>query len=389
MHAALTLTPPEPIRAIEICDVAKWHALPAASQQQIDDELAVILDGLLRQDLQAPAFASAVDQVFLLGREEMRQSAQLISLKLLPRNQRGVSDGQAMLAMTEMRRLLEALNPARAGDLSPARKLFGLIPRSGGLSAYFKRFQQSGAALQAAMNQLYVARDDLARDDIELAVLATKLQTEAQRLAEAAQKLQQLDEQLAAAQAMMSQTDPERSRRLRQDVSYFVRQNLQDLQTQQAVCLNGYASILVLQKAGRELSQGCERLAVIGISALAVAQMVARQAGEQLKVTQLLQGINQSIEQYASDSGPLLGLIQGPAAALPTDTATGVERLKAMFDLSLRALDAIETFRQQTAQTAGDNEAILRSQLQQVRQAIDKPASMPITSGQVSGPVVR
>ena len=51
---------------------------------------------------------------------------------------------------------------------------------------------------------------------------------------------------------------------------------------------------------------GCSRVATTGMSALAVAQTVARATGNQLQVMEMLQGVNSTIEGLIAETGKQL-----------------------------------------------------------------------------------
>jgi hypothetical protein len=70
--------------------------------------------------------------------------------------------------------------------------------------------------------------------------------------------------------------DLQKAQALRQGVLFHARQNLTDIQTRQAVCVNGYLALDMLKETGREMINGCTRVATTGMSALAVAQTVVR-----------------------------------------------------------------------------------------------------------------
>ena len=144
---------------------------------------------------------------------------------------------------------------------------------------------------------MYSARDDMQRDVVEIEVTRTKLWDAMQKLTAAIHFAESLDAKLLGKVEALRATDPIRAKALEQEVLFYARQNLQDMLTQQAVCTNGYLALDVLKKTGREMMNGCTRVATTGMSALAVAQTVARATGNQIKVMDMLSGVNSSIEE--------------------------------------------------------------------------------------------
>ncbi|MEO8016038.1 MAG: toxic anion resistance protein, partial [Polaromonas sp.] len=286
------LTPPEVLRPLSD-EVARTAVpLPAATQAAVEDQVQRFMDGLMSEDLQSDAFKARLDSAFALGREEISLASSLMQGRFMQRNFVGLENSPAFKAVQEMRGHLDALNPGKDGDLLQPQKLLGLIPFGNRLQGYFRKFQNAGEQMQKSMQALYAARDDMQRDVVEIEATRGKMWDGMQKLAAAALFAESLDRQLATRVEGLKATDPERARALEQEVLFYVRQNLLDILTQQSVCTNGYLALDVLKKTGREMMNGCSRVATTGMSALAVAQTVARATGNQVKVMEMLTGVN-------------------------------------------------------------------------------------------------
>ena len=171
---------------------------------------------------------------------------------------------------------------------------------------------------------------------------------------------------------------------------FYARQNLQDMLTQQAVCTNGYLALDVLKKTGREMMNGCTRVATTGMSALAVAQTVARATGNQIKVMEMLTGVNSSIESLIAESGRQLNTHVEKTAQFAQNPMVGVEKLKEMFEQTFKAMDAMDTFRSKAVEVMGQNNTIIAAEIKRSEQYIDKVRlehARQVTTSQLSGPV--
>ena len=171
---------------------------------------------------------------------------------------------------------------------------------------------------------------------------------------------------------------------------FYARQNLQYMLTQQAVCTNGYLALDVLKKTGREMMNGCSRVATTGMSALAVAQTVARATGNQIQVMEMLSGVNATIEGLMAESGRQLNTHVEKTTQFAQNPMVGMEKLKEMFDQTFQAMDAMDDFRSQAIGVMGQNNAMIAAELQRAEQYIDKvrlAQARKATSAQVSGPV--
>jgi len=193
-----------------------------------------------------------------------------------------------------------------------------------------------------------------------------------QKLTGAIRFAEQLDQRLAEKVAALKPTDAERAKALEQEVQYYARQNLQDMLTQQAVCVNGYLALDVLKKTSREMIVGCDRVATTGMSALSVAQVVARATGNQIEVMNMLSGVNSAIEGLIAESGKQLNNHVERVAQFGGNPLLGIEKMKEMFDLTFKAMDTLDSFRTKAVEVMGQNNQIIKEQLGRAETYLDK-----------------
>lgn len=387
---AFQLTPPEVL--VPLSNQSAKTAMPVAPEVRsaVEDQVDRFVAALLTEDVQSDSFRAKLDSAFALGREEVSIAASLMQGRFMERNFVGVEDSTAFKAVREMRGHLDELNPGKDGDLFQPQKLLGFIPYGNRLQAYFRKYQSVGDQLQKSMQQLYSARDDMQRDVVELEVTRTKLWDAMQKLTGAIQFAESLDAKLFSKVETLKATDPLRAKALEQEVLFYARQNLQDMLTQQAVCTNGYLALDVLKKTGREMMNGCTRVATTGMSALAVAQTVARATGNQIKVMEMLTGVNSSIENLIAESGRQLNTHVEKTTQFAQNPMVGVEKLKEMFDQTFKAMDAMDTFRSKAIDVMGQNNTIMAAEIKRSEQYLDKvrlEQARQATSSQMSGPV--
>ena len=332
----------------------------------IAQQVARLTQALLQDGLHAEAFKVRLQWIAALGREEVADAAGLMQGALMQRHVAGLQDQAAHEALADLRAQIEALDPDRDGELLKPRKLFGLIPLGGNrLDAYFRRHAQAVPLVQALVTQLYAARDDLQRDVVDIDAVRGKLWEAMQKLAAAACFARSLDARLAVEVQALQASDPPRARILSEEALFYVRQNLQDILTQQAVCVNGYLALDVLRKTGRELISGCTRVATTGLSALAVAQVVARALGHQAQMVDLLGGVNASIDALAAQTSRQLGAYAAQSAQFAKDPSLGLNRIREMLGQTVQAIEAMDLHRAEAGQVLGRTEENLRQQLGQ------------------------
>ncbi|MEX8501454.1 MAG: toxic anion resistance protein [Leptothrix ochracea] len=386
-----TLEPPEVLAPVPVESAREAVPLKAELKAQIDDQVLRFIDALSTEDLHSDAFRSRLDSAFALGKEDISNASNLMQGRFMQRNFVGVEDSPAFKAIQDIRAQLDELNPGNKGDLLQPRKLLGLIPFGNKLEAYFQKYQSAAEQIKTSMSQLYAARDDMQKDVIDIEATRAKLWEAMTKLASAARFATQLDTRLDEKVRSLEAADPQRAQALRQEVLFYARQNLQDIQTQQAVCVNGYLALDVLKKTGREMINGCTRVATTGMSALAVAQTVARATGNQIKVMEMLSGVNATIGNLISETGRQLNQHVEQTTQFAQNPMLGIDKIKEMFDQTFQAMDTMDNFRTQAIEVMGQNNAMIRDQLSRAdgyldrtRQQQAREAATGITGGPVN-----
>jgi uncharacterized protein YaaN involved in tellurite resistance len=302
----------------------------------------------------------------------------------------GIEDQSAFKAIQNMRAHLDDLNPGKEGNLLQPNKILGILPFGNKLQAYFRKYQSASTQLNESMQQLYSARDDMQRDVVEIEATRAKLWDGMQKLTGAILFAEQLDALIVNKVNQLQISDPERAKSLQQEVLFYTRQNLADMLTQQSVCTNGYLALDVLKKTGREMINGCTRVATTGMSALAVAQTVARATGNQVQVMEMLKGVNSSVEALVAESGRQLGQHVEATAQFATNPMIGVEKIREMFDQTFKAMDAMDNFRAKAIDVMGQNNKILQDQIERSQSYVDRTRAQQARkalSNSMAGPV--
>jgi uncharacterized protein YaaN involved in tellurite resistance len=388
--ATFQLTPPEVIAPVTEA-VAKT-AVPLSNETKtaVNAQVEQFVDGLMQEDLHSEAFKAKLDSAFALGKQEVSVAASMMQGRFMTQNFVGVEDQSAFKAIQQMRGHLDDLNPGKEGDLLQPNKILGIIPYGNKLQAYFRKYQSAGEQLNQSMQQLYTARDDMQRDVVEIEAARTKLWDGMQKLSGAILFAEQLDSMLVNKVAQLQSTDPQRAKALQQEVLFYTRQNLADMLTQQSVCTNGYLALDVLKKTGREMMNGCTRVATTGMSALAVAQTVARATGNQIQVMDMLKGVNSSVEALVAESGRQLGNHVEVTTQFASNPMIGVEKIREMFDQTFKAMDAMDTFRAKAIDVMGQNNQIMKEQIEKAQTYVDRTRAQQAKSAltnTIKGPV--
>src|SRR5690242_16564681 len=127
----IKLEAPEALQAIPVHEAAGLVPLKDAETSELDRKVEQFVTELAALDSNSPDFGKKVDQLTAMGRKEIAEAAGA-SNRFLDRPVKAIDSDTGIGAdLTELRKTVEDLDPKRHGNLSPGRKLFGLIPFGG------------------------------------------------------------------------------------------------------------------------------------------------------------------------------------------------------------------------------------------------------------------
>lgn len=375
--SVLNLTPPEPVFPVSAPQVSRAVELEPARVAHIEQQVDAFIAALGSEDVRSDTFRQRLDQAFSLGRKEIADATQL-SNAFTKGSFVGEENSPAYKAISEMRVLFDELNPARQGDLFSTRKVLGIsLPFGKRLSGYLRRYESAGKQIVKLHGHLLQAKDEVGKGVAELAIVRQQLWDAIGQLEGVERFINRLDARLSEQIVTLQATDPVRAKAYEQEILYYVRQNVGDVLSAKALTINAYNVAGELRKTGREVMNGCDRTATLGMSALSVAVTLARATGQQVTVMQMLEGANQSIESLITQTGTALNEHVQRTTAFSSSPLLGIQALQAMFDQTLQAVDAMDQFRAQALGTMKQNNDMLREQLgsHMVRLTAERQAS--------------
>lgn len=387
----LALAMPEPVTPVKEPD-AVFSLVPLRDETQSDAQKQAdqFIAELLHMDVTSGDFRSRLDSAFRLGRKEIADSA-LLTGKFMDKNFVGETENPAFKVMNEMRSLFEALDPGKEKDLFSTHKFLGVIPYGNRLQAYLQRFDGASGSLRKLIDNIYGVEDELARDDQELFSTMNKLLEAMGKLKAVDIFIDRLEQTLTEVIAKIRITDPIRAKAIEQEVLFYARQASVDIKTQALVCMNGYKMLEGLRKTGRELQNGCDRMATIGMSSLSIAVTLARAQGYQMKVMEALKQGSVAIEGLIASTSKMFGDHVDKVVEFQGNPLIGVQTLKASFDTVFASLDKMDEFRTKSIESMGANITLLKGILAdgEARMTREQTAVRAITeaTSAPSGPV--
>ena len=378
--AEFKLSPPEFSPALAPAKAGELVPLDKELKQRVDVQVDAFVQGLLAADVHSDDFKKQLDSAFKLGRKEIADATRL-NTSFLKQNMRGIEDSPAYAAMSRLRGIMDELDPGKQGDLFSANKILGIIPGGNKLKAYLRRFESADSQIAALITQLSAAQDDLERDVVAMDEAKVQLWAAMQNLKAAAHFAESLQGKLQGHVESLKSTDPLRAKALEQEALYYAAQNFEGILTQQAVTVNGYLALDPLKKTAREMSIGIDRLKTTGMSALAIAQMVAIATGNQIKVQKALAETKEVIGNLVVQTSAQLGQHVQTVAKSASDPLIEIGKLQSAFDNTFKAIDAMDNFRSVAIGNMVKNNQTLQQLIDKSQPYIDRAASGAAASG--------
>ena len=345
------------------------RAIDPAQAQEIEKTVAEYVDTVVSLDSRDQKYLRTVAAIDRLGQREFTAAAAMSGRTLDRRLEvaRGLLAGKAPLArkLAELRKIVEELDPARLGaNRKRSRRGLGLGQRDElvELSDYFERFAHSQERVQAILQSIAEGRLALERDSALLGQELVSLATVMETLRENAYLTGRLDEGLAARIEIVARTDPERADSLRVDLLHAIRSRRQEILTQLAVAMQGYASLQIIEESNREMARAMAAATSTTASALRTAVMVAQAVAGQRMALEQMEAADRAAGQMLEDTNALM---DRQSAAVHEELASAgarVSMLQHAWNEVYAALDRMDAQKEQALQTVS---------------SVDRPAGSP------------
>ena len=346
---ALTLTPPEPVLPVAPSASAGMVPLDPNALPGLDGLARDYVDRLVTLDVNGSEFSASSESIRTMGDDDIRAAAE-VSNRMLQRPVKalkggGVEEGEKVSkSLVELRRTIEGLDPKQATGV---KKVLGFVPFSKKVRSYFHRYESAQSHLDAILNSLYHGQDELRRDNAALEQEKARLWESMQRLGEYVYVAERLDAALVAKVSEIEHTDPERAKRLRDDVLFYARQKHQDLLTQMAVSVQAYLAIDLVRKNNIELVKGVDRATTTTVAALRTAVVVAQALANQRLVLDQITALNATTSNLIESTSDMLASQTASINEQAATSTIGIQLLRAAFDNIYKTMDAIDTWKQQ------------------------------------------
>ncbi|WP_374531964.1 toxic anion resistance protein [Novosphingobium sp.] len=341
----ITLTPPDPVPVVAPEAAVGLVPVSDENRSKLEAKVDAFVTDLISADANSPEFGKKVDQITNMGRKEIMAAAGM-SNRFLDRPVRAMDKDMGVGAnLTELRRVIEDLDPGKAGKLSTGRKLLGIIPFGNSMKRYFNSYQSAQGHIQSILTHLASGKDELLMDNAAIDV-------ERQRLWEAMGNLEQmihisksLDARLEDKAAELDATDPAKAKAVRESALFYVRQRTQDLLTQMAVTVQGYLALDLVKKNNVELVKGVDRASTTTVGALRTAVTVAQAMTNQRLVLQQITSLNETTANLIDSTSTMLKDQTAKIHEQAASSTIPIETLQRAFQNIYDTMDSIDTFK--------------------------------------------
>jgi len=375
--AALNLTPPQPVAAVEPARAEQMVKLAGDVVAKLDTQVEDFVAKIATLDPQSAEFQERTKAVMAVGDAELRASANLSNrmldkpVKAMQRG--GIAEASGVsTALTDLRRTVEELDPSTQGDLLSPRKLLGLIPFGNKITAYFDRFQSSQTHIQGILTALYNGKEELERDNASIEEEKLALWTLMNKFEQYVYVLKKLDARLESQVQGLDASDPARARLVREDVLFYVRQKTTDLLTQLAVSVQGYLALDMVRKTNIELIKGVDRATTTTIAALRTAVMVALALNNQKLVLEQVSALNRTTGSLIESTSALLKQQSGQVYQQAADSTIEVDKLKRAFANIYATMDSVAEFKVKALDHMSQTVQALSAEVEKSKTYVDR-----------------
>ena len=374
-ESQLTLVAPAPTQVVSTTAAPKLApAVDTAALPGLDAKVEGYLAMLMAAAPRSPEFTAKAADVRSMGDADIRRAAEssnrLLKSPVKALQEGGLAEGSKVgSTLLELRRTVEDLDPKEA---TGTKKFLGMIPFGDKVTDYFHKYQSAEGHLDAILHALRDGQDELGKDNAALNLEKQQLWEAMGRLNQYVYVAERLDARLAAGIADIEAINPEKSKALRDDVLFYVRQKHQDLLTQLAVSIQNYLAIDIVIKNNIELIKGVDRASTTTISALRTAVMVAQALGNQKLVLTQITALNTTTSSLIERTSEMLRDNSADIQQQAASATIGLPQLEAAFQNIYATMDAIDSFKVQALDNMAATIGTLESEVGKSREYLNR-----------------
>ena len=354
------LEPPKAVETIEPEKSDKMIKLNDVTTSLLDDKVDQFVDAILSApDAQSEEFKSRVTAIHNLGNEEIRSAAS-VSNRFLDKPMHAIQEGTlsnkstVSQTLAELRRTVEDLDPSKQGDMFAPKRLFGLIPMGNKVQDYFAKYQSSQDHMNKILESMYRGQDELRKDNATIEQEKVKLWQIMEKLEQYIYLAKKIDYDLENRIIQVNENDAagtdlvhnsEKTRVVQEEIVFYLRQKIQDFQTQLAVSIQGYLALDMVRKNNLELIKGVDRASTTTVSALRTAVMVSQGLANQKLVLDQIDALNNTTANMIEGTSELLKRQTSEVHRQASNASVSAETLQKAFSNIYTTMDNISEYK--------------------------------------------
>lgn len=345
----ITLEAPQPVAVVPQDEADQLVKLDLTKVPELDAKVHDFVMHVLQTPVNTSGFDEKVNAIHQLGSAEIRASAQIAN-RMLDRPAKSMDkalfdNSPIAKSLTELRSVVEELDPTRQGSLSSPRKFLGIIPMGKSVQDYFRKYQSSQTHINAIIESLYHGKDELMKDNASIEQEKVNMWALMQSLRQYIYVGQKIDERLEQKIGELEATDPEKARVVKEELLFYVRQKNMDFLTQLAVNIQGYLALDMIRKNNLELIKGVDRATTTTIAALRTAVMVSQALSSQKLVLDQINALNATTSSLIESTSVMLKRQTAQVHEQASGSSVDLEKLQKSFNHIYETMQAIDAFK--------------------------------------------
>ncbi|ONG37781.1 toxic anion resistance protein [Enhydrobacter sp. H5] len=345
----ITLEAPQPVAVVPQDEADQLVKLDLTKVPELDAKVNDFVMHVLQTPVNTSVFDEKVKAIHQLGSAEIRASAQIAN-RMLDRPAKSMDkalfdNSPIAKSLTELRSVVEDLDPSRQGSLSSPRKFLGIIPMGKSVQDYFRKYQSSQTHINAIIESLYHGKDELMKDNASIEQEKVNMWALMQSLRQYIYVGQKIDERLEQKIGELEATDPEKARVVKEELLFYVRQKNMDFLTQLAVNIQGYLAFDMIRKNNLELIKGVDRATTTTIAALRTAVMVSQALSSQKLVLDQINALNSTTSSLIESTSVMLKRQTAQVHEQASGSSVDLEKLQKSFNHIYETMHAIDAFK--------------------------------------------
>lgn len=345
----ISLEAPQPVAVVPQDEADQLVKLDLTKVPELDAKVHDFVMHVLQTPVNTSVFDEKVNAIHQLGSAEIRASAQIAN-RMLDRPAKSMDkalfdNSPIAKSLTELRSVVEELDPTRQGSLSSPRKFLGIIPMGKSVQDYFRKYQSSQTHINAIIESLYHSKDELMKDNASIEQEKVNMWALMQSLRQYIYVGQKIDERLGQKIGELEATDPEKARVVKEELLFYVRQKNMDFLTQLAVNIQGYLALDMIRKNNLELIKGVDRATTTTIAALRTAVMVSQALSSQKLVLDQINALNSTTSSLIESTSVMLKRQTAQVHEQASGSSVDLEKLQKSFNHIYETMQAIDAFK--------------------------------------------